>query len=78
VGVPSRVFGPRVQAITAPCTGAYHLSKRTTQSVMEGLLGLPMSVGSMMNLGQASAEALAQPVAEARAYLQTQHAAYLG
>jgi hypothetical protein len=78
VGVPSRAFGPRVQAITAPCTGAYHLSKCTTQSVIEGLFGLPLSVGSMINLEQASAEALAQPVVEARAYVQAQHAAYLG
>ena len=30
-GVPPGGFGPRVQAITALCTGAYHLSKRTTQ-----------------------------------------------
>ena len=30
-GVPLGEFGPRVQAITALCTGAYHLSKRTTQ-----------------------------------------------
>jgi transposase len=34
-GVPAGGFGPRVQAITALCTGAYHLSKRTTQSVLE-------------------------------------------
>ena len=32
VGVPTGGFGPRVQAITALCTGAYHLSKRTTQT----------------------------------------------
>ena len=28
-GMPAGGFGPRVQAITALCTGAYHLSKRT-------------------------------------------------
>jgi transposase len=77
VGVSVGAFGPRVQAITALCTGADHLSKRTTQSVMEDLLGLPMSLGSIANLEQATAEALAQPVAEARAYVQTQHAAYV-
>jgi transposase len=76
-GVPAGAFGPRVQAITALCTGAYHLSKRTTECVMKDLFGLPISVGSIANLEQASAEALAQPVAEARAYVQAQHAAYL-
>jgi transposase len=39
-GVPTGGFGPRVQAITALCTGAYHLSKRTTQSVLEDLFGV--------------------------------------
>jgi transposase len=29
--------GPRVQAIAALCTGAYHLSKRATQRVMTDL-----------------------------------------
>src|SRR5262245_22834303 len=33
-GVPPGGFGPRVQAMVALCTGAYRLSKRTTQEVM--------------------------------------------
>jgi transposase len=77
VGVSSGAFGPRVQAITALCTGAYHLSKRTTQSVLEDLFGLPMSLGTLANLEQATVQALAEPVAEARAYVQGQPAAYL-
>jgi transposase len=76
-GVPPGEFGPRVQAITALCTGAYHLSKRTTQSVMEDLFGLPLSLGPMANLEQATALALTAPVAEARAYVQAQPVAYL-
>jgi transposase len=76
-GVPTGEFGPRVQAITALCTGAYHLSKRTTQSVMEDLFGLPMSLGTIANLEQATALALTAPVAEARAYVQAQPVAYL-
>jgi transposase len=77
VGVSSGAFGPRVQAITALCTGAYHLSKRTTQSVLEDLFGLPMSLGTLANLEQATVHALAEPVAEARAYVQGQPTAYL-
>jgi transposase len=77
VGVPTGGFGPRVQAITALCTGAYHLSKRTTQHVMADLFGLPLSVGTIINLEQATGQAVAEPVAEARAYVQQQPTAYL-
>jgi transposase len=77
VGVPTGGFGPRVQAITALCTGAYHLSKRTTQHVMADLFGLSLSVGTIINLEQATGQAVAEPVAEARAYVQQQPTAYL-
>jgi transposase len=76
-GVPTGGFGPRVQAVAALCTGAYHLSKRTTQRVMADLLRLPLSVGTLANLEQATVQALAAPVAEARGYVQQQPAAYL-
>ena len=52
-------FGPRVQAIVALCTGAYHLSKRTTQDVLADLFGLPMSLGTITHLEQATAQAVA-------------------
>jgi transposase len=77
LGVPTGEFGPRVQAITALCTGAYHLSKRTTQGVMEDLFGLPMSLGTIANLEQTTAQTLTAPVAEARASGQAQPVAYL-
>jgi transposase len=76
-GVSTGGFGPRVQAITALCTGAYHLSKRTTQQVMADLFGLPLSVGTIANLEHATVQALAEPVTEARSYVQQQPAAYL-
>jgi transposase len=76
-GVPVGEFGPRVQAITALCTGAYHLSKRATQSVLEDLFGVSIGLGTIANLEQATAQVLAEPVAEARAYVQAQPAAYL-
>jgi transposase len=76
-GVPAGSFGPRVQAITALCTGAYHLSKRTTQNVMEDLFGVAMGLGSIANLEQATAQAVAEPVAGARAYVQAQPSAHL-
>ena len=76
-GVPLGGFGPRLQAITALCTGAYHLSKRTTQNVLEHLFGVALGLGTVANLEQATTQALAEPVAEARAYVQGQTAAYL-
>jgi transposase len=76
-GVPTGGFGQRVQAIAALCTGAYHLSKRTTQCVMEDLFGVSISLGALVSLEQATARAVAWPVAEARTYVQQQPAAYL-
>jgi transposase len=76
-GVPTGGFGPRVQAITALWTGAYHLSKRTTQRALEDLFGVQMGLGTIANLEHATVQAVAEPVAEARAYVQQQPTAYL-
>ena len=66
-GVPLGGFGPRLQAITALCTGAYHLSTRTTQNVLEDWFGVALGLGTVANLEQATTQALVEPVAEARA-----------
>jgi transposase len=76
-GGPRGECGPRVQAITALCPGASHLSKRTTQNVLADLLGVALGLGSMANLEQATAQAMAEPVAEARTSVQAQSAAPL-
>jgi transposase len=75
-GVPMGGFGPQVQAITALCTGAYHLSKRTTQAVLADLFGVSLGLGTVANLERATTQAVAAPVAEARAYVQAQPTAY--
>jgi transposase len=77
VGVPAGGFGPRVQAIAALCTGAYHLSKRITQTLLDDLVGVAIGLGTITNLEHAIVQALAAPVAEARAYVRTQPTAYL-
>ena len=76
-GVPMGGFGPRVQAITAWCTGASHWSKRTPQSVLQDLCGVPLCVGTITPLEHATVQAVAEPVAEARADVQTQPAAHV-
>jgi len=77
VGVPTGSFGPRVQAVVALCTGAYRLSKRTTQEVLADLFGLPMSLGMIPHLEHAPVQALATPGAEAQAYGRAQPSAHL-
>ena len=77
VGVPAGGFGPRVHAIVALCTGAYHLSKRTTQDVMKDLFGIPMGLGTIANVEHATVQALAAPVAEAQTHVRAQAIAHL-
>lgn len=76
-GVPMGGFGPRVQAITALCTGASHLSKRTTQRALEDLCGVQLGLGTITHLEQATAQAVTEPVAEARTSVPQQAAASL-
>lgn len=76
-GVPTRMIGPRAQAMVSLCTGAYHLSKRTTQQVLADLFGLSLSVGTISNLEVATTEALERSMEEARAYVQDQSSAHL-
>jgi transposase len=76
-GVPSGTYGPRVQATVALYTGAYRLSKRTTQQMMEEVFGVPMSVGTIGPLAQATTAAVAAPVEEARTYVHAQEVAHL-
>lgn len=76
-GVPTGEFGPRAQATVALCTGAYHLSKRTTQGLLSDLFGVEVSLGTLSNLEQATERVLAEPVQEARAAVQGQPVAHL-
>src|SRR2546421_8095933 len=76
-GVPSGTYGPRVQATVALCTGSYRLSKRTTQQAMSEVFGVPMSVGTISQLEQATTAVLDAPVEEARTYVHEQAVAHL-
>jgi transposase len=76
-GVPTGMYGPRAQAVAALCTGAYRLSKRTAQRVLDDLFALPMSLGTMSHLEVATTQAVAAPVEEARTYVQEQASAHL-
>jgi transposase len=62
--VPAGAFGPRLQATVALLSGRYRLSRREVAAVCADILGAPLSVGSVDALCQATAAALAEPVAE--------------
>jgi transposase len=66
-----------VQAITALFTGAYRLSKRAAQCVLEDLFGLRVGLGTISKLESATVQALAEPVEDACAYVQEQAYAHL-
>lgn len=71
-GVPAGAFGPRLEATVAVCTGVYHLSRRTTVGLMADLFGVGLSLGTVSACEQAVSEAVAEPVADAHAYVQRQ------
>jgi len=61
--VPQGAFGPRLQATVAVLSGRYRLSRREVVGVCGDVLGAPLAVGSVDHLCQATAAALAAPVA---------------
>jgi transposase len=63
-GVPAGVFGPRLQAMTSVCSGAYRMSKRAIEEMVEDFFDVPIALGSVANLEQATSEAVAGPVEE--------------
>jgi transposase len=76
-GVPERVFGPRLQALVAVLSGAYRLSKRNIQQLLADCWGVELALGSISALECATSEALQEPVAEARRFVQQQPVAHV-
>lgn len=71
-GVATGSFGPRFQSLLAMCSGLYRMSKRTIENICSDVFGVSISTGEICALERATAKALDQPVAEARAYVQQQ------
>jgi transposase len=63
-GVPAGNFGPRLQAMVSVCSGAYRMSKRGIEDLVEDFFGIPIALGSISNLEQETSEVLAAPVQE--------------
>ncbi len=71
-GVPAGAFGPRLTATVAVCTGVYHLSKRTTASLLADLFGVELAVGSVTACERAASTAVATPVVQAVRHVRQQ------
>jgi len=69
--IPRGAFGPRLQAVVATCSGAFHLSKRNTQELLRDFFGVRLSLGSICNLERATSKALEPAYVEAVASVRT-------
>ena len=69
-GMPSGRFGPRVAATVAYLTGRCGVSQRDARELLATLYGVEVGLGSIAALEAQVSDALAVPVAEARAAVQ--------
>jgi len=70
VGVPSRIFGPSVDAASGYLMGVHKLGKRGAAEALFDLYGLPISVGAIVDSQREVSEALAEPYDEIVAHAQ--------
>lgn len=64
--VGARHFGPRLSALTALLAGRFHLSRRQSCALLEEVLEVPPSLGSVQSLLEESSRALQPAWAEVR------------
>lgn len=69
-GVPTRVFGPSVEAACGYFMGVHRVGKRGTAEIMFDVFGLPISVGAVVDSQNEVSRALEQPYAAAVAHAQ--------
>jgi transposase len=69
-GVPTRAFGPSVDAVVSYFMGVHKLGKRGVAEALYDLYGLPISVGAVVDSQRETSEALAQPYVEVVAHAQ--------
>jgi transposase len=64
-GLPPGMCGPRLTALIALFTGAYHLSRRSTMTLLGDLLGVRIALGTLSESEERVSDALAIPVEQA-------------
>ena len=72
IGVAPSGYGERLSAIVTMLSGPYRQSYRQVCALMEDLFGVRLSRGSMGRLRDEMSEAVRDPVAAAKAYVQSQ------
>jgi transposase len=63
-------YGPRLQAAIALFSGEFRLSKRMTEALCEGVLGIEISTGQICDLERQTSEILQPVVKQAQDYVQ--------
>lgn len=63
--IPTTPFGPRLSAVIGLFTGVYHLSRRSTVSLVSDVLGVDISLGAVSAVEERVSEAVKPAVAEA-------------
>lgn len=66
-GASQGMCGPRLSSLIVLLTGAYHLSRRNTAALLQDVLGVELSLGSVSNVEKRMTSALAPAHAEALA-----------
>lgn len=69
--VPTRIFGPSVDAVAGYFMGVHKMGKRGVCDALFDLYGLPISLGAVVDSQQVVSEALAIPYAEVVSHAQT-------
>lgn len=64
-------FGPRLHAVIGMLAGIYHLSRRSVQRLLDDLLGLKISLGSISNIERRLTTSLEEPEQEIEAKLRS-------
>lgn len=77
VGVESGGFGPRLSALVGLLGGAYHLSHRKVQGLLDQVLGITISTGAINKIRCRLSEALALAVDEAAAAIRCEPVAHI-
>lgn len=75
-GVPSRAFGPSVDAAVAVLLTVYRMSRRMVPEFLRDFFGLPMATGSVVKCQRAASEAIAKPVDAAHKHAKAEAIKY--
>lgn len=74
---PPGGFGPRLTAVAATLTGAFHLSRRSAVVLRRDLFGVRMSTGALSSCERRVADALEKSHDEARAHAEAAPSRYI-